>query len=192
MCSVCYIIRMSIRNERRKAAIDRMADYLLRDGMGAASLRPLAAAAGTSDRMLLYYFSDREELLTVTLEHIAERLTDLLNQAIPADLRFPPPELLIAIWAVVGSVKLRPYMRLWLELAAAASRDQQPYRAISAAIMHGFVGWVAGRLEVVQEAERSPTTSLLLATIEGALFLDAIGRRDMADLAITRAARQAA
>jgi len=45
---------MSVRTDRRQAALERMADHLLREGMTGASLRPLAAAAGTSDRMLLY------------------------------------------------------------------------------------------------------------------------------------------
>ena len=54
---------MNFRNERREAAIERMADYVLSEGLGAATLRPLAAAAGTSDRMLLYYFADKDELL---------------------------------------------------------------------------------------------------------------------------------
>ncbi len=114
--------------------------------MTATSLLPLAAAAGTSDRMLLYYFADRDELLTATLERVAARLTTLLDQAIPADTRFAASELLAAIWAVAGSPELRPYMLLWLELAAGASRDRQPHRAVAGAIMNGFSCWTAIRL----------------------------------------------
>ena len=54
---------MNIRNDRREAAIERMADHVLSEGLAAGTLRPLAAAAGTSDRMLLYYFADKDELL---------------------------------------------------------------------------------------------------------------------------------
>ncbi len=124
------------------------------------------------------------------MERVATRLTALLDKAIPADMRLVPSELLVAVWTVAGSAELRPYMRLWLELAAGASRDQQPHRTVAAAIMEGFVGWTASRLDAEQASERLPATASLLATIEGALFLDAIGRRDLADLAVARAARQ--
>ncbi|MEI6159755.1 MAG: TetR family transcriptional regulator [Roseococcus sp.] len=72
---------MSIREERRSAALARMADHLLREGLAGASLRALAKAAGTSDRMLLYYFADKDELLGATLAHIAAELAALLDQA---------------------------------------------------------------------------------------------------------------
>ena len=62
---------MNTRDERREAAIERMADHVLAEGLAAATLRPLAAAAGTSDRMLLYYFADKDELLTATLARIS-------------------------------------------------------------------------------------------------------------------------
>ena len=178
---------MSIRNERRRAAIDRMADLLLEKGMAAASLRPLAAAAGTSDRMLLYYFADKDELLAATLERVALRLTSLLDTAIPAETRLPARELLIVIWRVVGSVELQPYMRLWLELAAASARDLKPHQTIATSIMSGFVAWTSEHLATDQTGERGESAAFLLAMIEGALFLDAVGRRDLAEAAIKTA-----
>jgi len=47
-----------------------MADYVLSEGLGLQRSDPWAAAVGTSDRMLLYYFADKDELLTATLERI--------------------------------------------------------------------------------------------------------------------------
>ena len=58
-------------DDRRDALIDRLADHMLAIGIGASSLRTLAKAAGTSDRMLLYYFRDKDELVAATLERIA-------------------------------------------------------------------------------------------------------------------------
>ncbi len=181
---------MKVRNERREAAIERMADHLLREGMSAASLRPLAAAAGTSDRMLLYYFADREELVAATLERIATRLTALLDGAIPTGTRLPLPALIVAVWGAIGSVELRPYMRLWLELAASSARDQEPHRRIATGIMDGFVRWTGDHLVSDTAAEREQLSALLLATVDGALFLEAVGRRDLADMAVASAARR--
>ena len=53
---------MNAHAVRREDAIERMTDHILLKGLAGATLRPLAAAAGTSDRMLLYYFADRDEI----------------------------------------------------------------------------------------------------------------------------------
>src|SRR5580692_2489526 len=98
---------MNIRNDRREAAIERMADHVLSEGLGAATLRPLAAAAGTSDRMLLYYFADKDELLTATLDRIAKRMIEQLDGAVPVEPRRPFPVLLEQVWAALASESLR-------------------------------------------------------------------------------------
>ena len=72
--------------------------------------------------MLLYYFADKDELITATLERVAARLTGILDNAIPEGSHLSCPDLLVALWTAVGSVELQPYMRLWLELAAASAR----------------------------------------------------------------------
>lgn len=59
---------MSVRDTRRQAALERMADHVLAAGLRGASLRPLAQVAGTSDRMLLYYFTNKGELSPRSLQ----------------------------------------------------------------------------------------------------------------------------
>lgn len=175
---------MSIRDTRRAATIERMADHLLGQGLGGASLRPLAAAAGTSDRMLLYYFADRDELLVATLECVAARLTAMLDAALPPDTRLPFATLLGALWSAVGTPAMQPYMQLWLEVAAHAARDATVYGPIATSIMQGFASWAEAHLD---EADPSGA-ALLLGVLEGALFLAAVGRRDLADAAVAGAA----
>lgn len=184
-----YRKHMSVRNDRREAAIGRMADHLLREGLAGASLRPLAAAAGTSDRMLLYYFADKDELLSATLEHVASRLARLLDAAGQGRTPLPFPTLLAEVWASVRTPDLQPYMGLWLELAASAARGQEPQRAIAGRIADGFLKWAAERLHVTREADRAPQAALLLATIDGLVLLDAVGRGEAADRAVANPLR---
>ena len=172
---------MSIRDDRRQAALEHMADYLLRVGLGGASLRPLAAAAGTSDRMLLYYFADKDELLMATLQHVAARLARLLGEAGLGITPRPFAALLQDVWAAVRTPSLNPYMRLWLELAASASRGQEPHRSSAGMIADGFILWIAERLQVDREADRMPLAALLIATVDGLALLDAVGRGAVAD-----------
>lgn len=162
-----------------------MADHLLRLGLGGASLRSLAAAAGTSDRMLLYYFDSKDELLAATLEHIAARLARLLDEAGSDEAAKPFHALLAEVWAAVRGPALRPYMRLWLELAASAARGEEPHCTIAGRIADGFLAWAAARLLVEHEADRGPAAALLLATVDGLALLDAVGRGGAASAAVS-------
>src|SRR5271168_597642 len=101
---------MNVRSDRRQAAIDRMADHILLEGLGAATLRPLAAAAGTSDRMLLYYFADKDELLSATLHRVAARMTTQLDEAVPVGRLRSFPVLLEEVWAAFASRGVKPFM----------------------------------------------------------------------------------
>ena len=69
-----YAVRVSKNDTRRAEIIQRLTDYVLTEGLSAASLRPLAKAAGISDRMLLYYFADKAVMMTATLGVIAMRI----------------------------------------------------------------------------------------------------------------------
>jgi AcrR family transcriptional regulator len=175
---------MKIRTDRREAAIDRMADHILSEGLAGATLRPLAAAAGTSDRMLLYYFADKDELLTVVLDRIAARLLRELEDAIPMGPPLPFAVLLEQVWAVLGSERLKPYMKVWLDLASGAARDLQPHRNVAGAISDGYLAWVASRLEPASEGAPPLSAALFLAAIEGMYLLTAIGRPALAAAAM--------
>ena len=175
---------MKIRHDRREAAIERMADHVLAEGLAAATLRPLAAAVGTSDRMLLYYFADKEELLTATLDRIATRMIAQLDGAIPAEPRKPFPVLLEQVWVAMATEGLQPFMPLWLDLASGAARGLQPHREIAGGIADGFLAWVSARLQPESDGEPSILAPLFLASIEGMYLLKAVGRGTLATSAL--------
>jgi len=58
---------------RREELTEAAADYLLDHGLIGLSLRPLAAALGTSDRMLLYHFADKDDLVATVLRVSTDR-----------------------------------------------------------------------------------------------------------------------
>ena len=59
--------------DRRAELLDRVANYILSNGLADLSLRPLATAIGTSPRMLLYFFGSKERLIAEALAHIRIR-----------------------------------------------------------------------------------------------------------------------
>ncbi len=163
----------SVRLARRQAAIGRMADHVLAHGLGASGLRALAAAAGTSDRMLLYYFASKDEILAEVLREIAARLLAALDAAFPEPGPLAESALLARLLAALDAPSLAPFMAVWLELAAAAARGAEPHRTIGGAIADGFLAWLGARV-----ADPDPATpARLLVTIEGVALLAALGRQ---------------
>ena len=63
----------SMPSSRRDELAVAACDYVLERGLIGLSLRPLAAALGTSDRMLLYHFGTREALIAEVLQRATER-----------------------------------------------------------------------------------------------------------------------
>jgi len=130
--------------------------------------------------MLLYYFDDKEDLLGAILERIALNLRESLDLALSG--RRPFKELLAALAELTAAPEIRPYMQLWLELAARSARGEEPFRKVAGAILDGFLDWTASRLDVA-EPQRSAQATLLLCLIDGLEIFDAAGRRDLAPMA---------
>jgi AcrR family transcriptional regulator len=157
---------------KRQRIVDQIADHLLAQGMQASGLRALAAAAGTSDRMLLHYFANKEELMTAALDCVAARMLALLANAGAGQVPFGT--LLSQLAGMKNDPAVRPYLRLWLELAALSAAGEESYRSIARQIGDGFYQWLAAALQVEREEERAPMAALAFAVIEGFVFLDAI------------------
>jgi len=157
---------------KKQTVIEKLADHLLAHGMKEASLRRLAATAGMSDRMLLHYFVNKEELITATLILITERLIGLLENARPEQL--PYHILLPHLAGMMNHPQIRPYLRLWLELVSLSTGEEEFYHATARQIRDIFYNWVASALKVDLEEERRPLAALAFATIEGFVLLDAL------------------
>jgi AcrR family transcriptional regulator len=157
---------------KRQLILNNIADYLLASGMKDASLRQLAAKIGTSDRMLLHYFSDKEELMNAALHLVAARLIVLLESTRSKQMPF---ETLIPYLAeMIKDHRVRPYLRLWLELVA-MSTVSETYLMIARQICDSFYEWIVSVLKVEKDEERAPMAAFAFATIEGFVLLDSLG-----------------
>ena len=158
---------------RRQILIEKIADHLLLQGMSKTSLRQLAKVVGTSDRMLLYYFKDKEALLTAALGLVSNRLEEILKHA-PLE-QVPFQVLLPTLAGMIKNPLIRPYLKLWLELTALSAGGEPSYRKVTQQIYDRFFSWIASGLQVEKEEHRAPVSALALATLEGFVVLDAIG-----------------
>jgi AcrR family transcriptional regulator len=173
---------VSKSDSRRAAILDALADHVLAHGLAASSLRPLAKAAGLSDRMLLYYFKDKAEVIAATLETIAARQMAVMGAAAGPPL--PLAQLRARLAALLLAEDAWPYMRLWLEAAALAAQGDGLFAAIGERIGRAFLDWGAAQLAAETPEQRADDAAQLLTMIEGLVLLKAIGMEDVARRAI--------
>ncbi len=102
-------------------------DYTLRHGLIGLSLRPLAASLGTSDRMLLYHFGTKDNLVAAVLRESNDRsVAGIVALAASSDLRAAVHDL----WSVVRSPALESCTRLYVEAAALGLLGREPYASV--------------------------------------------------------------
>ncbi|MCR9213080.1 MAG: TetR/AcrR family transcriptional regulator [Proteobacteria bacterium] len=171
---------MTNSDDRRAAILDKLADHMVAEGLAGSSLRPLAKAAGTSDRMLLYYFKDKAEIITATLETVAARLVTELTAQMAAE-PMPFEALRDKLVGIVMAEEMVPFMTLWMEIAARAARRDPIYRAVGEQIARGFLAWGAAQLDCPSDEIRKREAARLLVTIEGMVFLKSVGLEDVCE-----------
>src|ERR1700684_2835793 len=64
-------------DERRADLLERVTDYVAENGLADLSLRPLADAVDSSPRVLLYYFTSKENLIAEVLALLRARQRNL-------------------------------------------------------------------------------------------------------------------
>jgi AcrR family transcriptional regulator len=165
---------MTKSDDRRDSLLEKLTDHVLAHGLGQSSLRPLAKAAGLSDRMLLYYFKDKDEIISAVLMRVAQRLTVVLSDHVtPSPL--PLQALIDRLTPIMLDDALWPYLCLWLEIASLAARGDTFYQSIGHEIGLGFLAWGAAQLTGETPAQREKDALALLVHIEGSVLLKSLG-----------------
>ena len=97
------------------AAMAHVASHGLTD----MSLRELAAAIGTSHRMLIYHFGSKEGLVRAIVDEVEQQQREFFAR-FTQDLNLPPREAGLAMWRQVADPVLANNVRLFFELYSQA------------------------------------------------------------------------
>jgi AcrR family transcriptional regulator len=102
---------------RRVELLEAAYRYALEHGLADVSLRPLAAAVGSSPRVLLFLFGSKDGLVRALLQRARAEEVGLLER-MQLDAGSAPPGLDAAaeqLWTWLRSAEHRPLLRLWAE-----------------------------------------------------------------------------
>lgn len=170
--------------EKKIVWLNAMGDYVLENGLKAASLRPLAKAAGTSDRMLIYHFGTKDELITQLLKYLFERLGRTLKSAFPTDRAKSRADCALNIMSYNDASDYKAYMKVWLEVVASSAYNDSIFASIGKTLTNDLEEWIVSYLP---ENDPNPKAAAraILTLVEGANVLSAVGQTDKGKEAIS-------
>jgi len=162
-------------SQARERLLAAAVEQATRDGIADLSLRELAAAIGSSHRMLLYHFGSREGLLVAVTRAVeeAQRANMPDGEITTADAR--------RLWQHVSDPKLWPQERLFFELYAHALLGRPGTEGFLEAVIEP---WITTLADVLVKAGVDNTSAraearLSMAVTRGLLLdLLATGDRD--------------
>ena len=149
---------------------------LMREGLRDRSLRDIAAAVGTSHRMLIHYFGSRHGLMTAVVDAVEENQKGFL-ESIDGEVG----DVISAMWRQLRDPQLWPAERLFFE----APRPRAARRGAFARMLPGAVDdWVERAAATTSRPDLPPElvrahARLGLAVFRG-LLLDLVGTGDRA------------
>lgn len=170
-------------NDKKKKMLEGMAAHVLTHGLNTASLRPLAKAIGTSDRMLIYHFGTKDGLISDLLEHLATMFLDTLNTALPAKRAATRAECVREVIMLQRLPQTAGFMRIWFDIISIATQEDTPHRDAAHRIVLGFADWLETRVPE-NETDHTLAAKSLLTLIEGIGVMDGIGHSNISDAAI--------
>jgi AcrR family transcriptional regulator len=112
---------------RREEWTEAATDYVLEHGLITLSLRPLAAALGTSDRMLIYHFGGKDHLVADVLRTSNDRACAAVRSLAPSS---GPRAAVLDLWELMKTPAVAPCTRLYVEAAALGVLGREPYVSV--------------------------------------------------------------
>lgn len=100
---------------RKTELLDAAYGYVLEHGMAGLSLRPLAAAIGSSPRVLLFLFGSKDGLVQALLARARADELAMLGRLRREQLDADLPRAMSQLWAWLSDPRHHGLLRLWVE-----------------------------------------------------------------------------
>ena len=162
--------------QARERLLAAAVDHALDTGIADLSLRQLAAAIGTSHRMLIYHFGSREGLLAAVTQAVEDQQRAALLESGTTTAHHARQS-----WQRLSDPQLWPQERLFFELYAYALRGRPGTEGFLDGIVESWVAPVAAALVEAgaDEATARADARLGVAVVRG-LLLDLLATGDRA------------
>ena len=177
---------MARGSDARRKLLDAAIAHIAANGISDLSLRELAAAIGTSHRMLIHHFGSKEGLWVEVIRAVEDRQRERLAEFIP-DPAQAPADAVRAWWRHISDPALWPNERLFFEVYGQALQGRPGTTGLLDGIVDDWLepGTELGLAQGLPLAEARANARLGVAVTRGLLLdLLATGDREAVDAAM--------
>jgi len=152
-----------------------------RDGLSALTFGRVAAQLGVNDRIVVYYFPTKDDLVGDVLVAMGLQLQDTLAAAFttPADDHL---DLLRRAWPALVRSDADPVFALFFEAAGLAATGREPYRSLGPQLVDAWVDWTSGFV-LGTPARRRAEAEAAVVMVDGLFLLRLMAGPDAAQRA---------
>lgn len=154
------------------------------DGLSRLTFGRVAKRLGISDRVVVYYFPSKDELVSDVLVALGLQLRKTLEPL------FGSPaagylELVRAAWPVVARPDADAVFALFFEANGLAASEREPFRTLVTQLVDAWISWAAEFFQGTP-AQRRTEAETAIALLDGLLLLRQVAGPAAADRAATR------
>jgi AcrR family transcriptional regulator len=164
--------------ETRERLLAAAVEYAAHHGLADLSLRSLAAALGTSHRMLIFHFGSKEGLLVEVVRAVEAQQRALLEE-LRADPELSPLEQMRALWRHLTAPELWPYERLFFEVYVQGLHGKEPATRL---LEDAISAWLPPTTDLLASqgvpADQARDEARLAIAVTRGLLLDLLATRD--------------
>jgi AcrR family transcriptional regulator len=151
------------------------------EGLSQLSFGRVAKRLETSDRVVVYYFPTKDDLVSEVLLALGAQLHAALATTFTAPCS-DHRELVRVAWPRLATPELDPVFALFYEAAGLAAAGRQPYRTLVPPLITGWIAWAADRINGTPTRRRNEAAAAV-AAIDGLLIVRQLAGPDIANRA---------
>lgn len=156
-------------------------DVALDDGLSRLTFGRVAKRLGISDRVVVYYFPTKNDLLGEVVVSLSARLQATLAAAFSAPAA-DHRQLMATAWPLVATAEVDPVSAVFFEANGLAAAGRPPYAELLPELVTGWIDAVADIIEAEPEARRGEAEAAI-ALLDGLLLVRQLVGPDAADRA---------
>ena len=154
------------------------------DGLSQLTFGRVAKRLGISDRIVVYYFPTKDDLIGEVLYAMGAEL-----QATLAPIFTTPAsdhiELLRTAWPILATAESDPVFALFFEAGGLATTGREPFRTLVPQLMEAWIEWAADFVKGTPTRRRAEA-EVAIAMLDGLLLVRQLAGPKVADRAAKR------
>lgn len=154
------------------------------DGLSRLTFGRIAKRLGISDRIVVYYFPTKEDLIGDVLFAIGAQLQETLAPTF-SSLAADCLELFRSAWPILARAEADPVFALFFEAGGLAATGLEPYRTLVPQLIQAWIDWAAEFVHGTP-AQRRTEAEVAIALLDGLLLLRQLAGPEVANRAAER------